>query len=81
MSGTSLPTPEYGVITTRTLRSANSTNSAPGAACAAVRVPEELNGIRKGTMRKERTPARSALVINLLNLFMPKAYSHRACLI
>jgi hypothetical protein len=39
-----------------------------------VRVPEELNGMRNGTIRKAKIPANKALNMNLLNAFMTKAY-------
>jgi hypothetical protein len=39
-----------------------------------VRVPEELNGIRNGTIRKDKIPANKALNIKRLNAFMSKAY-------
>jgi hypothetical protein len=37
-------------------------------------VPDELKGIRNGTIRKDKIPANKALNIKRLNAFMSKAY-------
>jgi hypothetical protein len=52
---------------------ARSTNSAPGPAASTLLIVPELGcGMRNGTIRKERTPERSAIVMIRRKVFMMK---------